>query len=247
MVDGLLTQYERSGSGSVVLLLHGWGDRAAGLRSLQQMLADRFSVVVPDLPGFGGTMAPPVVWGLTDYATFVAHFLDKLGIDAVFAIIGHSNGGAIAVRGLGSGILTTRRLVLLSSAGVRSPYNARRKTQRLIVKTGKALTMPLPAGIKKKLRRKVYDTLGSDMLVAEHLQETFKNVVTDDIQSDAARVSVPALLLYGENDRATPVRYGEMLHERMDGSTLEVLPGAGHFLFRDRPEDVRRAVMEFLA
>jgi len=106
--------------------------------------------------------------------------------------------------------------------------------------------MPLPASVKRKLRRKVYDAVGSDMLVAEHLQETFKRVVTDDVRADAPKVAVPTLLLYGEADRATPVRYGEWFHELIEGSTLEVLPGAGHFVHLDRPHEVMRAIEEFL-
>src|ERR1700761_1960117 len=101
VVDSLLTQYVRTGKGKVVLLLHGWGDSAAGLRDLQAVLGKRYDVIALNLPGFGGTGNPPVAWGLTDYAQFVAHFLHKIGVSDVYAVLGHSNGGAIAIRGLG--------------------------------------------------------------------------------------------------------------------------------------------------
>lgn len=246
LVDGLLTTYERSGEGKAVLLLHGWGDRAAGLRSIQTALSRQFMVITPDLPGFGGTEAPKTSWDVTDYAQFVSHFLEKIDAGSTYAIIAHSNGGAIAVRGLGKNMLQADRLVLLASAGVRGGYNGRHKVQRLVIKAGKALATPLPAGAKRRLRRKVYDTVGSDMLVAEHLQETFKRVVTDDVQADAGNITIPVLLLYGERDKATPVSYGELFHERMSASTLEVLPGAGHFLYLDRPHETIKAIKDFL-
>lgn len=246
IVDGLLTTYERSGKGKAVVLLHGWGDRAAGLHAIQTALAKQYDVVSPDLPGFGGTQAPKDVWGLNEYIQFVDHFLAKIGCREIYAFVGHSNGGAMAVRGIGQGMLKADRLVLLASAGVRGEYQGRNRALRYIAKAGKALTMPLPAGIKKKLRRKVYDAIGSDMLVAEHLQETFKRVVTDDVRADAVKVAVPTLLIYGETDRATPVRYGEWFHELIEGSTLEVLPGVGHFAHLDRPHEVMRAIEEFL-
>jgi len=81
--------------------------------------------------------------------------------------------------------------------------------------------------------------------VAEHLQETFKKVVTDDVRADAAHLAIPTLLLYGEQDDATPVRYGELFHEAIEGSTLEILPGAGHFVHIDRPHDVIAAIERF--
>ena len=72
--------------------------------------------VVPDLPGFGGTEPPPAAWNVTNYAAFVHEFLKKLAVQP-FAIIGHSNGGAIAVRGVGQGLLQADMIILLASAG----------------------------------------------------------------------------------------------------------------------------------
>lgn len=246
VVDSLLTHYEVHGKGKLVLLLHGWGDSAAGLGDLQKTLAKQFQVVAVDLPGFGGTEAPHKVWGLDDYARFVAHFLQKVEFKKPHALVAHSNGGAIALRGLAKGELSADKLVLLASAGIRGVYKGRVKVLRYITKFGKALTMPLPKRVKNKLRRKVYKTVGSDMLVAEHLQETFKKVVTDDVRADASQLSLPTLLIYGENDDATPVWFGQTLHELIPGSTLEVLPGAGHFVHLDRPQEVATAIQEFV-
>ncbi len=246
IVDSLMTQYIRKGTGKTVLILHGWGDTSQGLKALSDKLSQHYEVVALDLPGFGGTQSPHAVWGLTEYATFVQHFAAKVGLADVYAYIGHSNGGAIAIRGLGQGILRADKLVLIASAGIRGEYNGRNKLLRVLTKAGKAATTPLPKSVKTKLRRKVYDAVGSDMLVAEHLQETFKKVVTDDVRQDAQQVKIPALLLYGENDQATPPRYGEQYHQLLQTSTLEVVGGAGHFVHIDKPEIVEKAVEEFL-
>jgi len=247
VVDSLLTHYEVTGKGKLVLLLHGWGDTAAGLKVLQTALAKHAQVLAVDLPGFGGTEAPKSVWGLDEYAQFVQHFLQKIDSKPVHLLVGHSNGGAIAVRGLANGSLVADKLVLLASAGIRGEYKSRVKAIRLITKAGKALTAPLPKAVKRRLRGHVYKTVGSDMLVAEHLQETFKKVVTDDVRPDAAKLTLPTLLVYGEQDQATPVAFGETFYQLINGSTLEVLPGAGHFVHIDRPEQVLRAIREFMA
>jgi pimeloyl-ACP methyl ester carboxylesterase len=247
VVDSLLTHYEVQGKGKAVLLIHGWGDTAAGMADLQKALAKKYKVLAVDLPGFGGTEAPKDVWGLDEYALFIRNFLQKIEQKKLSAIIAHSNGGAIALRGLSKDWLAADKLVLLASAGIRGEYKGRIKAIRLITKAGKALTMPLPKRIKDHLRKKVYKTVGSDMLVAEHLQETFKKVVTDDVREDAAKVLAPTLLIYGEQDEATPVRYGELYHQLIAVSTLEILPGAGHFVHRARAPEVHKAIEGFLA
>lgn len=246
VVDGLLTQYMQSGSGPTVVLLHGWGDNAQSLSSIQAGLAAHFTILTPDLPGFGGSQSPDQAWGLDDYAQFVAKFLDKLQLTAIHALVGHSNGGAIAIRGLSKGILTADRLVLLASAGIRNQYKGRHRALRYLAKAGKLVTMPLPVAAKRRLRQQVYRTIGSDMLVAEHLQDSFRKVVTDDVQADAARIAIPTLLIYGEADEQTPVRFGERFHQLIDGSTLEVLPSVGHFVHLERPQLVLKSVEEFL-
>jgi len=245
VVDKLLTSYARLGSGKTVLILHGWADSAAGWKDFAAKLATKYDVVTVDLPGFGGTQVPADTWGLTEYASFVAAFIAKLKLKPG-AIIGHSNGGAIAIRGLASATLQAEKLVLLASAGIRNEQGGRKATLKAVAKTGKLLSVPLPASTKRKLRQKLYASAGSDLLVAEHLQETFKRVVGDDVRTEAAKITVPTLLVYGENDDATPVRFGELFHEAINGSTLEILPAAGHFLHLEQADKVAGLIQDFL-
>ena len=245
VVDSLITQYSESGAGKTVLLLHGWGDSLAGFRDLQANLSKNYRVIAVDLPGFGQTQQPAGPWNLDDYVKFVQNFLTKLNITP-FAIIGHSNGGAIAIRGLASSRIQADKLILLDSAGIRGEYKGRIKAIRLVTKAGKLMTTPLPKGTKQKLRKKVYESIGSDMLVAEHMQETFKNVVTDDVRADAETIVIPTLLIYGSEDTATPPEYGRQFQQRIKGSVFELVPGAGHFVHHDQPAVVFARIEEFL-
>ncbi|RTK94314.1 alpha/beta hydrolase [Candidatus Saccharibacteria bacterium] len=245
IVDDLLTSYTKMGKGRILLLLHGWGDSSKGLHALQLELSKHYQVIAVDLPGFGSAQAPPEPWGLSEYADFIKAFTMKIGIEPEI-ILGHSNGGAIAVRALARG-LAGKRLVLVASAGIRGEYKGRMKALRLVTKAGKALTSPLPGAVKKRLRRKVYTSIGSDMLVAEHLQETFKRVVNDDIRADAAQLHIPTLLIYGDEDVSTPLEFGKKLHRAITDSKLVVVPGGEHTLPTDQPELVTKYVREFLA
>ncbi|MGH7196139.1 MAG: alpha/beta fold hydrolase [Candidatus Saccharimonadales bacterium] len=246
MVDNLAISYEISGHGQILVLLHGWGDRAAGLKNLAQALSKNYQVIVPDLPGFGASDAPPSAWDLSDYAKFVNGFLLKIKAGKSYAFIGHSNGAAIAIRGLGQNILTAEKLVLLSSAGIRGDYKARNYALRLATKTGKTLTAPLPKTAKQKLKQKVYTSLGSDMLVAENLQETFKKIINDDVRIDAEKIQTPTMIIYGDQDQATPLSYAKTFNQKIQNSRLEIIAGAGHFVHLDAPQKVYNLTQEFL-
>ena len=246
VVDSLITQYVRSGTGKTVLVLHGWGDSSRGWLGFQKELEPGFDVVLVYLPGFGGSQTPPVAWGLDEYINFVAAFLQKINLSKLHAIIAHSNGGSIAIKGLAEGKLHADRLVLLNSAGIRNQQAGRKKAIRLATKAGKFLTRPLPAGTRQKLRGKLYESVGSDMLVVEHMQETFKRVVEEDVQVFASQLKLPTLLVYGEDDHDAPIEYGRIFHKLISGSQFETIDDAGHFSHLDKPTEVIRYIRKFL-
>lgn len=245
IVQGLATNYIRIGKGRQLLVLHGWADDGKSWVSLAKELRDNYEVIVPDLPGFGGTETPQSAWSLDSYADFVKAFIAKISISP-YAIIAHSNGGSIALRGIGGDKLHVEKLVLLASAGIRNEGKGRKSTWQVVAKTGKAVSAPLPPSVKGKLRNALYRAAGSDMLVAEHMQETFKRVVAEDARTDAEKVTIPTLLIYGTDDTSTPSRYGELLQQHIASSKFKTIPGVGHFLQRDALDKVSILVKDFL-
>lgn len=245
IVDDLLVTYCTGGGGKVVLWLHGWGDDMRSATPFLKELGQNYTIVALDLPGFGNTQPPKTAWNLDNYAAFVQHFLQKLKLEP-YAIIGHSNGGAVALRGISLGLLKPRRLVLLAAAGIRNRQSVRRVGLKTIAKTGKLATLWLPKTYRQRLRAYLYGAAGSDMLIAEQLEETFKKTVRQDVQSDAAQVNLPVLMIYGENDTDTPPSDGRRYHELIKQSKLVVLPHAGHFIYIDAQDQVLAGIREFL-
>jgi pimeloyl-ACP methyl ester carboxylesterase len=246
VVDDLLAHYDLSGKGKLVLLLHGWGDSAAGLSALRESLAGQYQVLALDLPGFGGSQMPQGVWDLDDYAQFISDLLNKLSFKQPYAVIGHSNGGALAVRAVSLGLLKPKKLVLLAASGIRTGGQAKRFILKAIAKTGDAATIWLPERYRQALRRSLYGAAGSDMLAVPHMQETFKKTVRHDVQADAMSIDIPTLLVYAEKDRAVPPGDGQKYRRLIKGSQLEMVSGAGHFLHHDQPSKVEALIKEFL-
>jgi pimeloyl-ACP methyl ester carboxylesterase len=246
ITDSLPTNYQIDGNGKVIVLVHGWADSLVTFKELQKQLGKKYKVITLDLPGFGNTSTPTEVWGLDNYASFVNSFLKKIGENNIYAFIGHSNGGAILIRGISQGILKSEKLILLASAGIRSEDKARKTFLTIGAKVAKVITAPLPKSTKLKLRKKAYGAIGSEIFVAEHLQETFKRVVSADVQSDAALIKIPTLLIYGNKDESTPARYGEKLKNAIPNARLEIIEGVGHFVHHDAQQRVGNLITEFL-
>ena len=123
VLDNLLVNYTEYGSGkNVIFLIHGWADSGQTFEMLAKQLVDDmpgYKAITVDLPGFGATQPPAEPWSLEDYALFCAKFLKKLDVKSKI-IIGHSNGGAIAIQGLASKSLKADKLIMIGSAGIRS-------------------------------------------------------------------------------------------------------------------------------
>lgn len=246
VVDNLLTNYTLSGKGKLVLVLHGWGDSVRGVAGLQKALSADYKVLALDLPGFGGSQAPTSAWDLDDYARFVAAVLKKLDLQEPHAVIGHSNGGALAIRTVSMGLVKPAKLVLLAASGVRTNSQTKRFFLKVVAKTGNAATIWMPGRYRRALRKGLYGAAGSDILVMPQLEDTFKKTVRQDVQGDAAAISIPTLLVYAADDDAIPVADGKQYNSLIKHSKLHVIKDAGHFVHQDQPEKVTGLIQEFL-
>lgn len=246
ITENIVTSYTESGSGKVVLLLHGWGDTKETFAQLEKELSVSYTVISLDLPGFGKTGSPHGPWSLTEYVAFVKAFLDKKEITALYAVVGHSNGGAIAIKALATGAIQAERLVLLASAGIRDTAKGRKRMQWTAAKLAKYPLKVLPPAVQRQIKRRAYASIGSDIYVAEHLQESFKKIVAEDISELAKDVKAPTLLVYGSEDKATPPQFGERLQQLLPSAELKLIDNAGHFVHQEHSGDVNSLVSEFL-
>ena len=246
VVNDILTSYSINGSGKVVLMIHGWGDASKTFALLEKKLSKNYQVICLDLPGFGATATPRETYSLQSYAEFIKNFLVKIDSANIFAIIGHSNGGAIALKALEIKSITAEKLILLASSGVRQIHTPRNKVIRLGAKILKIPTLILPKSVQLKIKKHVYRKIGSDLFVAENMQATFKEIISEDLINQASAVSNDTLLIYGDKDSATPIVYGEKFANVLINSRLEIIVGAGHFLHQTHANHVYNLIEDFI-
>ncbi len=241
--------YSDQGYGDVIVVLHGWGTRAADLTALTQQLARTYRVLALDLPGFGGSQQPTSVWSVGEYAQFVADFLAKHNIESVAAMIGHSFGGRIVIKACGSGTLQPKKIVLIGAAGIRHSQSIRNLGYKLAAKAGKAVfALPIARSYAANARSKLYRHAGStDYDQSGAMREIFLKTINEDLQSDAAHITQPTLLIWGQNDAESPVEDARKFHSIIRNSVLHVIPDAGHFVHHDQPTKVWEYIGTFLS
>lgn len=250
VVDGVLTHYEVSGDAKkpVALLLHGWAADSKSLAGLAAHLQAHYYVVRIDLPGFGGTEKPPADWHIADYANFVRDAAAKMGLNKIGLLVGHSFGGRITIKAVATGVLAPQKVVLLGSGGITHSRDARNLVYKTIAKTGKAVTsLPGLRAFQSRLKRALYKSAGStDYLNAGAMKQIFLHSINEDLREDAASISVPTLLIWGERDDQTPPADGRLLAEAIPGAELHIIAQAGHYVQLDAPHEVTRLIDRFL-
>lgn len=245
IIQGLAAEYADEGQGPVILMLHGWKDTLHTFDEITRELSRTHRVVRLDMPGFGQSDMPDPRWRLDDYVDFVEAFIEKLGLD-VDVLLGHSFGGRVSIKGLARNVFHPRKLVLIAAAGVSEKKRGRSGVLQIVAKVGKLATLPLPKGVRSKLRRRLYEQVGSDYHSTGRLKDIFLHVIGEDLSEAASCIATPALLIWGEHDQQTPLIDGEKLARLIRGSKMEVMKGATHFVHREYPEKVAASIKHFV-
>ena len=246
------------GQGPVLLLLHGTGAATHSWRGLAPLLARRFTVVAPDLPGHGFTGHPPASQGgLDGMARLVSELLHAL--DAAPALVaGHSAGAAIAVRMVLDGLIAPAALVSINGAllplpgpgATVFPAAARLLAATPVVPWIFSLQASNQDVVDRLLARtgSRIDAEGARLyarLLARpgHAAGALRMMARWDLQGlRLSRLPIPAMLVWGEKDGMVPPAHARRLHRMLPSARLAPLPGLGHLAHEEAPEQVARLI-----
>lgn len=262
-VKGVRMRYFVAGEGSPLVLVHGLGGAASNWTELAPLLLPRHRVLVPDLPGHGGSSALPGVSGLEPYADRVAAVAEQEGLLPA-PVVGHSLGGMVVLRlalrrpdavqalvlagaaGLSIGNVWGRQLLSLFTA-VRPGRIAAR--HRSLVSRSPLLRRLVFGFVSVAdpvaLTNEAVEGFLAGQLLHTDVDSAWQALRRDDPRQQLEAVRCPVLVLWGADDVQLPLddafEYTRRLHAR-----LRVIPGCGHLLIGERPDPCADAIETFL-
>jgi len=246
--------YRYAGTGEALVLLHGflcdsrcWKHQLAGL-------SDRFRVVAWDAPGAGSSSDPPESFTTADYARCLAAFLDAVGVDRPH-VLGLSWGGILAQEFYRLYPARPRSLVLADTyAGWRGSLRHEVWTERLASCLADAAGPP--EAVVAKFVPGVFTAAASD-----ELREEFSAIASEfhplgfrlmslssaemDTRELLPRIAVPTLVLWGDDDRRSPMHVAEQLHDGIPNAELAIVANAGHLSNMEQPVAFNAHVRRF--
>ncbi|MBQ6826008.1 MAG: alpha/beta hydrolase [Clostridia bacterium] len=247
-IDGLNIEYTEQGSGIPVLLLHGWNSSFDVYKGIMAALSDRCRLVAVNFPGCGNSDTMEKPWHLEDYCDFVLKFMKELNLENPI-LIGHSHGGRTILKMAAEGMVNPPKIVLLDSAGLIPKKSFKQKFRAKSFKTIKwALTRPIIKNYSEGLLQKARNHYGSADYNAAPLvlRQTMVSLVNTDLRDIIPNIKCPTLLIWGENDTATPLSDAKIIESLISDAGLCVIKGAGHYSFCENPYQAHAILRSFI-
>lgn len=247
LVEELKVNYKIGGSGFPFLILHGWNGSSESWRKVIEILSKDFFVVCPDFPGFGRSQFPSSVWNLDNFVFWLKNFVEKLNLENFF-LLGHSFGGRVAIK---FSILypeKVKKLILVSSAGIKPRPDFKTKIIFQLAKIGNAIFSPKPlARFKEKMRNLFYFLLRIKDYAKTRgiIRETLKKIIEEDLLPLLSQINQETILIWGEKDKLVPIKYAQIFKEKIKNAKLNLLPKVGHSPHLECPEKLVGVIMQF--
>jgi pimeloyl-ACP methyl ester carboxylesterase len=262
--------YRTAGSGPPVVLIHGMVNSSHHWREVALRLADRYTVIAPDLIGHGDSATPRGDYSLGAHAAVIRDLLTAIDVGGA-TIVGHSLGGGVAMQFFWQFPQLVERLVLVSSGGLGREVSPLLRSAAL---PGASVALRVVAGRRSlaALDRvaAALDASGSARGVyvravvralrplerpgsREAFLQTLRSVI--DLQGQHVSATdrlyllgpVPTLIVWGERDNTIPLQHGRSAHDAIPHSRFETLPRAAHFPHLEDPEGLADVLGDFVA
>lgn len=248
VIDGVKMHYEECGndSGQPLVIMHGWGCNHTTVGLIRDALSDGMHIYNLDLPGHGASQEPDSVWGIERFTEYVEKFIALVNIENP-VVIGHSFGGRIGL--LLASRNKVKKMILVDSAGIKPRHGLKWYMKVYSYKTIKRL-LPLLLGknLGGRLLERYRNRAGSSDYnnSSPRMKDVMSRCVNEDLKSVMPRIEASTLLIWGENDTATPLSDAKTMERLIPDAGLVSFPGCGHYSFLDNPGQFRAVVREFL-
>lgn len=245
-INGCRTRVMRGGSGEPLLFLHGAAGAGAWL-PFMEALSKSYDVIVPEHPGFGGSDTPDWLDNIGDLAYFYLDVIDHFGLEGVH-LVGTSIGGWIAAELATRNSSTLKSLTLVAPAGVHVNgvvkgdmfmWSPDELMQNLFHNQEIAAAMPAP-----KDDDEMMVVLKNRLMTAKlGWSPRFHN---PDLPKWLHRISVPTLIIWGDDDKLLPAAMGPAYRDLIPNSTLDIISECGHLPHVEKMQEFTSKVTSFI-
>jgi len=237
-------QYVEEGDGEVLLLLHGLFGALSNFKPLFDYFKKDYKVVIPMLPIYELPVLNANLTGLVKYVNeFVAHKQYKS-----VNVIGNSLGGHIAILFALENLPLIHSILLTGSSGLfenamGSTFPKRGSYEYIKKKTEDTFYDPKTA--TKELIDEVFGIV-NDRMKALKVLKTAKSAIRHNVGNRLGEIDKPVLLIWGKNDKVTPLFVGEEFHKLLPNSELISLNHCGHAPMMEKPDEFNQILESFL-
>lgn len=234
--------YTQQGEGKDVLCLVGWGQDSQMFQPTADHLADRFRVTVVDYPGFGHSESMHEAWDVDGYVQWLDALLKVLDVKDPI-IIAHSFGARLAIK-----YQLTRpvhKLILTGAAGIRPKRSLDTVLRIYSFKVLKQIfKLPFLVKYQEPLRK----LFGSEdyKAISGVLRASFVKIVNEDLTPYLKHIEVPTLLVWGDQDDATPLWMGKKMEKEIKDAGLVIFENDGHYAYWNQLSRFHAIVSVFL-
>lgn len=238
--------YEAEGAGLGILFIHGAAFTRICWENQTFFLSKQYQVCTVDLPGHGRSEVILENVSINNYAKIITEVIKMLDMKNP-VVCGHSMGGAIGLQLALDWPNQLGALVLVGSGAKLGVYPDILTTLRSnfreaidLIYDNWAFSMKTDKDLIEVVKRHILE-IKSHIAVAD-----YEACNAFDCRARLEELQLPTLMIVGEEDKLTPVRYSEYLLKQIRGSTLEIIPEAGHYVMLEQPEQFNRALLSFL-
>lgn len=243
VLSGGKLPYFELGYGPKLLFLHGGIASPGAYAAFLNLLAEKFSVIAPTLPGHGKSFAISPDWSVEDYIATLDEFCQKTGNNPEI-LIGHSLGGMLALylASLNHG----KKVLVFDPTGLPIPMKAAFYIQALFGEAKAAIkARPDLTYIKNTL-----PTAGTLVhTLVRHRGDIpwfYAKAPNIDISNRFSSIKIPTYLFWGENDQIVPLKLGKIMHKLISSSKLTIFPNFGHAYIVTNPEYTFDNIKKFI-
>ncbi len=235
---------ERHGAGKPVVFIHGAMGSSNSWYFQKEYLKQFMEVILIDLPGHGKSPGDGCEH-LEECRDIVRDNLVRIGVEK-FCLVGHSLGGAIAMLFALTYPELLERLVLVTTGARLRVFPE--ILQGILKDKEETVRKIAEYAFSKKTAAPVIEAGFNEMMKCrkEVIHSDFSSCEEFNVMERVSGISLPTLILCGEDDVLTPIKYSEFLQEEIQHSKLVRIPDAGHIMMIEKPEAVNRAIKEFV-